>query len=178
MSGDERRRDVLAAAVTEFAEKGLHGTGVQAIADRVGVSQPYLFQLFGTKKQLFLAALRRGFGQVSDAFRKAAAGASTPEEALEAMGDAYLALLADRTLLLMQLQGYAASHDEQVREVMRDEFESLFRLVGELSGADSGRLHLFFATGMLLNVQAALDLGSGSAESAEWMKSCLAARLG
>ena len=37
------------------------GTSTEAIARRSGVSQPYLFQLFGTKKDLFIAAVRHGF---------------------------------------------------------------------------------------------------------------------
>lgn len=175
MSADDRRQAILAVAVKEFAVKGLHGTGVQAIADQVGVSQPYVFQLFGTKRELFLAAIRLGFRQVRDAFTAAAHGSETTEEALSSMGDAYLVLLEDRTLLLLQLQGYAASHDDEVRAVVRDEFESLFRLVGELSGADSAALHVFFAAGMLLNVQAALGLGSGSQE---WIKWCTGGELG
>ena len=54
-----------------FAEKGLHGTSTETIARAVGISQPYLFRLYGTKKELFLAAVRRCFDDTLDRFRLA-----------------------------------------------------------------------------------------------------------
>lgn len=54
----ERRRAVLEAALREFAEKGLHGASTDVIARAAGISQPYLFRLFGTKKELYLATAR------------------------------------------------------------------------------------------------------------------------
>jgi len=48
-SADERREEILVAALEEFGEHGLHGTSTDDIARRAGVSQPYLFRLFGTK---------------------------------------------------------------------------------------------------------------------------------
>jgi AcrR family transcriptional regulator len=59
ISKEERRREIIEAATREFAIGGLNGTPVEAIAKQVGVSQPYLFQLFGTKKDLFIAAVKR-----------------------------------------------------------------------------------------------------------------------
>ena len=78
ISKDERRREIIEAATREFAVGGLHGTPVGAIAKRVGVSQPYLFQLFGTKKELFLAAVRRSFERTVATFRTAAAVRNVP----------------------------------------------------------------------------------------------------
>src|SRR5947209_8557708 len=87
ISGAERREEILEAAVAEFALKGLHGTSTEAIAARVGVSQPYLFHFYGTKKDLFLAAVARGFDRVQEVFE--AAVRSDPEDKLKAMGLAY-----------------------------------------------------------------------------------------
>ena len=47
----ERRDEILDAALNEFAERGLHGTSTDRIARRAGISQPYLFRLFGRKKE-------------------------------------------------------------------------------------------------------------------------------
>ena len=69
----ERREELIAAAVHEFAHGGLHGTAVARIARRVGVAQPYVFSLFPTKRELFLAALERSFEQLADTFRRATA---------------------------------------------------------------------------------------------------------
>ena len=54
-TADERREAVLDAAAREFSRKGLHGASTDAIAKDAGISQPYLFRLFGTKKELYLA---------------------------------------------------------------------------------------------------------------------------
>ena len=59
MTADERREAILEAARGEFASTGFHGTSTETIAERAGISQPYLFRLFGTKKELFIASVRR-----------------------------------------------------------------------------------------------------------------------
>ena len=50
---------MIEAATAEFAHGGLDGTSTDDIATRVGISQPYLFRLFRTKKELFLAVVER-----------------------------------------------------------------------------------------------------------------------
>ena len=55
-----------------FADNGLAGTSTEDIARLAGVSQPYVFRLFGSKQQLFLAAVGRGFERVRLAFVEAA----------------------------------------------------------------------------------------------------------
>lgn len=158
MTADERRAAVLVVAREEFARSGFHGTSTERIAERAGVSQPYLFRLFGTKKQLFLACVRAGFDNVIATFERAAEGRSG-EEALEAMGAAYLELLQDRTQLQAQMQAYAAAcEDAEVREVVRRGFGDLISFVEAASGVDASRLHRFTAHGMLLNVISSMDL--------------------
>ena len=167
----ERREALVEAAVDHFAQTGLHGTAVSAITDQVGITQPYAFSLFGTKKGLFLAAVERGCDRIEETFRAAAAGAGD-DGPLAAMGAAYGELLSDRSLLLMQLQGYAACGDDEIREVVRRRLAVLYALGRELSGADRLELQGFFATGMLLNVAAAMDLPELLSDET-WMKDCL-----
>ncbi|MDQ6745032.1 MAG: TetR/AcrR family transcriptional regulator, partial [Actinomycetota bacterium] len=69
----ERRNALIEAAVHEFARGGLHGTPVERVARRVGVAQPYVFSLFSSKRELFLAALERCFTRVGEVFDSAAA---------------------------------------------------------------------------------------------------------
>src|ERR1700676_951483 len=69
----ERREELIAAAVHEFAHGGLHGTPVDRIARRVGVAQPYVFSLFPSKRDLFLAAVERDFELTEEIFSRAAA---------------------------------------------------------------------------------------------------------
>jgi AcrR family transcriptional regulator len=162
MSADERRDSIIAAATEEFATGGLVGASTEAIARRVGVSQPYVFQLFGTKKDLFLAVVRSCFGRVVLTFEDAAArwepGDAECDSRLGAMGLAYKRLVADRTLLLVQMQSYAACSDPDVRTAVREGWGRLYRRVSEVSGASKEEIHRFFAEGMLLNLGAAVGL--------------------
>jgi AcrR family transcriptional regulator len=167
MKAAERREAVLAAAVIEFAARGLAGTSTEDVARRAGISQPYLFRLFPTKKALFLALVDRCFRQVAVAFEAAAAD-RVGEDALEAMANAYHQLLQDRTLLLLQLQAYAACDDPEIRDATRTGFKQLWALVERLSGLPYERVVMFFAMGMLMNVAAAMDLPAVDERWTRW----------
>src|ERR1700684_4572788 len=132
----ERRVAVLSAAVTEFAKSGYAGTSTDAIAARAGISQPYLFRLFGTKKDLFIAT----YDQVGDRIireLKAAAEGLDGQEALAAMGSAYVQLLQDPDLLQVQMHGFAAATgDTDIAASCRRTFEVLWELVDERTHGD------------------------------------------
>jgi AcrR family transcriptional regulator len=157
MSAEDRRESVLEAALTEFALRGLHGTSTEEIAQRAGISQPYVFRLFGTKKELFLATTERCFRETYETFAAAAAGLSGAD-ALKGMGEAYTELVTDRSRLMGQLQAYAASDDPDVREAVRRGYGELFELVERVSGAEPSVVAAWFAKGMLLNVITAMDV--------------------
>ena len=157
MSAEERREAVLAVAVGEFARDGLHGTSTETIAAGAGISHPYLFRLFGTKKELFLACMHVCHARLHETFTRAAEAAGDGDR-LEAMGRAYVDLLADREMLQLQLQMYAACADREVRDAASRGYAELWQLVGRLSGAPEDDIRAFFATGMLLNMAAAMDL--------------------
>jgi AcrR family transcriptional regulator len=171
----ERRDALIDAAVHEFAHGGLYGTPVDRIARTVGVAQPYVFSLFGSKKELFLAAVERSFHRVAELFTRAAeefdpALALPDADVLKAMGHAYVEMLAsDRDYLMIQHQAYAACDDEAIREHVRHCYATLVAHVEGLSGADQEALDDFFRYGMWLNVAAAMgveDLSVGC----EWMR--------
>src|ERR1700759_2477624 len=116
----EPRDPLIEAAVHHFGHGGLQGTKVSAIAADVGVAQPYVFSLFPTKRDLFLAAVGRCFEKVAALFETAAAdydrnGPAEPEEdKLKAIGHAYMGAIADDPdRLLLQLQAYAACGDDE-----------------------------------------------------------------
>jgi AcrR family transcriptional regulator len=167
MTAEERRESVLDAAMTEFAARGLAGTSTEDVARRAGISQPYLFRLFPTKKALFLALVDRCYRRVADTFT-AAAGDLTGDEALEAMADAYERLLDDRTLLLLQMQAYAACDDPEIRAATRAGFKKLWEQVERLTGLPFQTVVDFFAVGMLMNVAAAMDLPSVDERWTSW----------
>src|SRR5438067_12965762 len=93
LTAAERRDDVLEAALVEFARCGYEGTSTDDIARRAGISQPYLFRLFGTKKELYKASVTRCFRETLDLFQRAAEG-KRGEEALHAIGQAYMGQLS------------------------------------------------------------------------------------
>ncbi len=156
MSAEERREEVLDAAVAEFAAFGLHGASTEAIAERAGISQPYIFRLFGTKKELFIAAAGRVCDRIIAAFQEALA--AEPEDALHAMGQAYKGLLARREEFLMLLQAFAAAEDRDVLAVMRERFGDIYQRVTRVSGAPPEEIQRFMAYGTLLMVTTALDV--------------------
>jgi AcrR family transcriptional regulator len=158
MSAAERRESTIAAAQIEFGRHGLTGASTEAIARRVGVSQPYLFRLFPSKKAIFLATIDQCYDRIEAMFSAAAEGL-TGEAALESMGRAYNQLLDNREVLQMQLQMWStACQDDEVRAATRRGLSRLWLLVERLTCADPMRIMQFFAGGMLLNVFAALEL--------------------
>jgi AcrR family transcriptional regulator len=160
-TAEERREAVLDAALTEFGDHGYEGASTDAIARAAGISQPYLFRLFGTKKELFVAADRLCFEQTYSGFADAAQGLQG-EDALVAMGHAYKAMIADDPRRLkMQMQAYAACDDADIASVVRSGFGRLVGLV-ESKGADPERAMSFFAAGMLINVMALMGVLDGS----------------
>ena len=158
LSAAERRDDVLDAALVEFAERGLEGTSTEDIARRAGISQPYLFRLFGTKKELFKASTARCFRETLEVFQRAAEGLRG-EEALHAIGAAYVAeMLGDPVRLRAQMQAYVACSDPEIRAVVRDGYGDLVTYVERVSGLPPAAVSRFFAQGMLLNVVASMAL--------------------
>jgi AcrR family transcriptional regulator len=153
-TADERRVEILDAARDEFALKGLSGASTDAIARTAGISQAYLFRLFGTKKELFLACMQQCLDEMHEGFVAAAAGLQG-KDALDAIGKTYTEMLqTDPTRLQAQMQGYAAAGDPEVRAVIRAGFGRLVETAERISGQSPRTIAEFFATGMLLNVLA------------------------
>jgi AcrR family transcriptional regulator len=155
---DERREHVIAAAVAEFARHGYHGASTGAIARRAGISQPYIYALFPSKQDLFLAANTHVVERIRRRFVEAARGGADPGERIHAMAESYHELLESREEILFQLQSYAAGLDLEIREHVRRQFMDLFDEAVRVTGASRPEVSHFFAAGMLLNVVAALDL--------------------
>jgi AcrR family transcriptional regulator len=166
----ERRDDVLDAALLEFAEHGYEGASTEDIARRAGISQPYLFRLFGTKKKLFKASVARCLRETLELFQRAAEG-KRGEAALQAIGDAYVQQLeSDRVRLRAQMNAYVASEDPEIRAVVRAGYGDLVAYVRRVSGADWPTVWSFFATGMLLNVLASMHVDE---DPEQWMQELL-----
>jgi AcrR family transcriptional regulator len=157
MTAVERRVQILSIAAEEFSVGGLHGTSTETIARRAGITQAYVFRLFETKKNLFIQVIEAAFEQLTEGMRTAAGDASGLS-ALSAMGVTYDALLADRTALLLQLQGFAAASEPEVRDAVRSSLARMWHTVADVTGLDPVTVKSFLAFGMLLNNAAAVEL--------------------
>jgi AcrR family transcriptional regulator len=158
MSADERREEVLRAAAAAFADGGYRGTTTQDVAERAGISQPYIFRLFSSKKDLFLAVVEDCFKRTDGTFVKAAEGLSG-DEALHAMGMAYIELIRDPVNLLVQMQCFtAAAGDPDIRLVAQRGMRKVWETAARASGASDEALRNWLAMGMLCNIVAALGI--------------------
>ncbi|WNM29561.1 TetR/AcrR family transcriptional regulator [Streptomyces sp. Li-HN-5-11] len=167
MSAEDRRESVVRAAIAEFAQSGYHGTSTEAIARRVGVSQPYLFRLFPGKKAIFLAAAERCVEDMRRMFEEAADGLEG-EDALRAMAAAYSRLISEEPeRLRMQLQTYLAvasaeaAGDREFGDMVRKGWMRLWETVHLPLGADVDGTTSFLAYGMLINALAAMGFPPG-----------------
>ena len=161
---------MLEAALIEFAERGFEGASTEDIARRAGISQPYLFRLFGTKKELFKATAARCLRETLEMFQRAAEG-KRGEEALQAIGRAYHQQLEeDRVRLRAQMQAYAACDDPEIRTVVRAGYGDLVAYVRRVSGSDWDTVWSFFAAGMLMNVLASMHVDE---DPEQWMQELL-----
>lgn len=157
-TAEERREEILRAAVTQFGKTGLHGTSTDLIARDVGVSQPYIFRLFGTKKELFMATVEWAFSYTLERFRQAGEGATSPHDAFKRIGDAYFDIIRDRRYLDIQLQAYASTDDPEIQAVVKEGFGRLVTEIVRQTGASPEQLAAFLGRGMLLNVTGAMGV--------------------
>jgi len=157
MSADRRREAVVTAAVAEFAHRGFAGAATTTIARVAGISQPYLFQLYPTKRALFLAVLEHSYADVAARLSAVGEGLSG-DAALLAMRARYQQVLRDTRLLQLHMQIFcAALDDEEIRAAAARHFAGLWRAVARQSAAEPHEVLQFFNAGMTLNVLASLD---------------------
>jgi AcrR family transcriptional regulator len=171
MSADERRALVLEAAAEEFAVSGFAGTSADAIAGAAGISQPYLFRLFGTKKELFLAVVEQSFSRLLAALQEAAENAARGDVLAE-MSRAYDGALPGPHGSLEQLQLYAACGDDEVRLAVRRGFAECYQYVERTSGASGEDVRRFFAEKTLDAAAAAMRLADVAGREA-WARRAL-----
>jgi AcrR family transcriptional regulator len=166
LTAEERHDQLVAAAITAFSHGGYAGTTTDQVARLAGVSQPYVIRLFGTKQQLFVAAVEHASNRIEETFREAAA--VSPD--LGSLGAAYDGLLAERELITVLLHGFTAGADPAIGPVVRGCFGRIYHTVRELTGVTAEEARDFLAMGMLLTVLGAMQvLGPGAVPAEPWM---------
>ncbi|MEP7035055.1 MAG: helix-turn-helix domain-containing protein [Dermatophilaceae bacterium] len=153
MTADERREQILQAALIVFADGGYAGTTTDQVAREAGVTQPYVVRLFGGKQRLFAEVYSRASHRVVAALAAVAPGPDAKKE----MGEAYIGLLADRNLLRLLMHGFAAGSEPEIGKLARWTLSEAFRLYGERTGEGPDEARVFVAHGMLINVLLAVN---------------------
>jgi AcrR family transcriptional regulator len=158
MSGEQRREQILAAALPAFAEGGYAGTSTDQVARAAGVSQPYVIRLFGSKQQLFLDLYRAVCARVLDVMGAVEPGPGAADRA----GRAYVSLMADRDLLRVLMHGFTVAADPEIGDTARRTLGQVFALFRERVEAPDGpaadeAARRFVADGMLINVLLSAD---------------------
>ncbi len=157
-TAEQRRVDILEAALTEFADAGFDGASTERIARRAGISQPYLFRLFGTKKQLFITAVDLCFSDVVRQLRQACAGA-TGTAASDAARAVYREWLrSDPRRLRAQVQAVAGCADAEIRATTRAGFARLVELLDDGFGLGAHQATDLVGQVMVMNMLAMMEL--------------------
>ncbi|MFI6868114.1 TetR/AcrR family transcriptional regulator [Nocardia sp. NPDC050406] len=159
-TSDLRREAVVDAAITEFARTGYHGTPINTVAAKAGISPAYVFKLFPSKVELFVAALDRCFELVEGALAKGAAraAANDPEAVLHEMGGAYAELIADNRLLMVQVHAQSATAVPDIAEALRRGLARVTDYAKTRSGAADEQVQRFIAYGQLCHLITTLEL--------------------
>lgn len=157
---DTRREAIVEAALVAFADAGFQATPVTAVAARAGISQAYVFKLFPTKEELFVAAVERCFTRIEETLEKSAQTVSngTPDDILYAMGDGYASLIADRSILMIQVHAQSASDVPAIRATMRGGLKRIVTYVKQRTGASDEAVQRFIAFGQLCHLITTTDI--------------------
>lgn len=150
----DRRPSIVNAALTAFARGGYAGTTVNDIAQEAGISSAYVLKLFGGKEALFIAALDSCFERIEKQLATAVKDdtSQTPAEILNAMAGSYAELIADRTLLLIQVHAQSAATIPAVGKAFRAGLSRITYFAKERSGASDSEVQRFIAYGQLCHL--------------------------
>lgn len=149
-----RKPIVTASALTRFARGGLYGTTVADVAREAQISPAYVFKLYPSKEQLFVAALEHCFDRVLAALATGAdeAKEQSPDSLLYSMGDAYAALISDRTLLMIQVHAQSVADIPEIGEALRTGLKRITEFTKERTGAADADVQRFIAYGQLCHL--------------------------
>ncbi|PPF43277.1 MULTISPECIES: TetR/AcrR family transcriptional regulator [unclassified Rathayibacter] len=165
-TAEAQRERITAAALHVFARTGYAATPITEVAAEAGVSPAYVFRLFPGKLGVFVAAVDRCYEQVASTLAAAgeASPSSDPADRLEVMTVAYIDLIADRDLIMLQSQAQSACDVPEIREAVRRGISAVVRTVTVVSGADGPAVQRFVAYGQLCHLIVQTDLGGVDSE--------------
>ena len=113
---DERRAQLLVAALEVFTAAGYHSTAMDEIADRAKVSKPVLYQHFPSKLDLYLAVLDLHIDSLVFAIQKAIAANRENSARVAATVEAYFGFIDSEGEAFRLLFESDMNVEPQVRE--------------------------------------------------------------
>jgi len=105
----ERRQQILQAALTVFSERGFHGANVSDVAAAAGVSQGTIYWYFDSKEELLTAAILSFFDQFEQDTLAGLEGNETAADKLRALGRSMTKLAREMEGLFTLFMEYWAS---------------------------------------------------------------------
>ena len=95
-----KRERTVGAAADLFYEKGYDNTTLDAVAERLGVTKPFIYANFGSKSALLAEICARGVAAAQDALDGALSRGATPTQRLTLFGERYVtAVLSNQRLI-------------------------------------------------------------------------------
>lgn len=177
----ERRESILIAATELFGSRGFAGTTTDQIAKAAGISQPYVVRMFGTKEALFLEAIERALAALKERFRAViAASPGDSAELAHLLGNAYVDLVADRSIMRVLMQAFLLGSDPVIGPAGREGYLEIYRMLRDDAGFSPEEVRGFLAHGMLLNTMLGLEMPSlyqSDADSRELLAECFGPKL-
>ena len=113
---DERRAQLLVAALEVFTAAGYHSAAMDEIADRANVSKPVLYQHFPSKLELYLAVLDLHIDSLVFAIQKAIASTRENSSRVAATVEAYFGFIDSEGEAFRLLFESDMNLEPQVRE--------------------------------------------------------------
>jgi TetR/AcrR family transcriptional regulator len=162
MTAAERREAILDAAVEEIAAHGYAGATTAHVARRAGISQPYVFRFFATKKELYIAVLDRCTDRLLRGWEETATRPG--ESRLEALARSFLAALPERrNELKVKFSAYSDTEDAEIAEVLRHHLARIYRYIVHEAERDGvpdpqAAAAAFVSRGYLINAAVSVGL--------------------
>lgn len=144
-----KHRIILDAAILVFLREGYERASVDVIAEAAGVAKQTVYNHFGDKERLFLAAIDHERTRIAGKFaagEQAAAAAKPADPGAELLGIArrvMVALLDERTTALRRLVISQVSHQPSLRAALDDEPAPLVRSLADTFRARTARGELW-----------------------------------
>ena len=135
---DERRAQLLVAALEIFTASGYHAASMDEIAERASVSKPVLYQHFPSKLDLYLAVLDLHIDSLVFAIQKAIASTRDNRNRVKATIEAYFGFIEGEGEAFRLLFESDMSVEPQVRERLQRMSYDCAVAVSAVISADTG----------------------------------------